>query len=90
MSREAYLRRLKEEDEISSTKFFALLDKIKSTYKPTAKKSGFAVKPEVLSRASRGETFFNLILDALNQNRLSYTEASTMLDLKISKVLNEA
>lgn len=90
VSREVYLRRLKEENEISSTKFFALLDKIKESYKPLTKKSGFAVKPEVLSRASRGETFFNLVLDGLNQNRLSYTQASTMLDLKISKVLNEA
>lgn len=90
VSREVYLRRMKEENKISSTKFFILLDKIKATYKPKAPKAGFAVKPEVLSRASRGETFFNLVLDALNQNRLSYTQASTMLDLKISKVLNEA
>lgn len=90
VSREVYLRRLKEENQISSTKFFVLLDKIKATYKPVSKKEGFAVKPEVLSRASRGETFFNLVLDALNQNRLSYTQASTMLDLKINKVLSEA
>jgi Zn-dependent peptidase ImmA (M78 family)/DNA-binding XRE family transcriptional regulator len=90
VSREVYLRRLKEENEISSIKFYALLEKIKATYKPVVKKSGFAVKPEVLSRASRGETFFNLVLDALNQNRVSYTQASTMLDLKISRILNEA
>ena len=90
VSREVYLRRLKDENQISSIKFFSLLDKIKATYKPTIKKSGFAVKPEVLSRASRGETFFNLVLGSLNQNRLSYTQASTMLDLKISMVLNEA
>ena len=90
VSREVYLRRLKEENEITSIKFFALLDKIKAAYKPKIKKGGFAVKPEILSRASRGETFFNLILEALNQNRLSYTQASTMLDLKISKILNEA
>ncbi|MFI5129847.1 MAG: ImmA/IrrE family metallo-endopeptidase [Chitinophagales bacterium] len=90
ISREVYLRRLKDENQITSIKFFSLLDKIKTTYKPPTKKSGFAVKQEVLSRASRGETFFNLVLDSLNQNRLSYTQASTMLDLKISRVLNEA
>jgi len=90
VSREIYLRRLKEEKEISSIKFFTLLDKIKANYKSETKKGGFAVKPEVLSRASRGETFFNLVVDALNQNQLSYTQASTMLDLKISKILNEA
>ena len=90
VSREVYLRRLKEENHISSTKFFKLLDKLKASYKPEIKKTGFAVKPEVKSRASRGETFFNLVLDGLNQNRLSYTQASTMLDLRISNVLNEA
>src|SRR5260221_1871643 len=56
VSREVYLRRLKEENEINSIKFFSLLDKIKATYKVQIKKAGFAVKPEVLSRASRGET----------------------------------
>jgi Zn-dependent peptidase ImmA (M78 family) len=90
ISREVYLRRLKDENKISSLKFFALLDKIKATYKTETKKAGFPVKPEVISRASRGETFFNLVIDALNQNKLSYTQASTMLDLKISKILNEA
>lgn len=90
VSREVYLRRLKEANHISPTKFFALLDKIKASYKPDSKKNGFPVKPELKSRASRGETFFNLVLDGLNQNRLSYTQASTLLDLRISKVLNEA
>jgi Zn-dependent peptidase ImmA (M78 family) len=91
VSREVYLRRLKDENKISPLKFFALLDKIKATYKmPQNKKDGFAVKPEVLSRSSRGETFFNIVIQGLNQNRLSYTQASTMLDLKISKILNEA
>jgi Zn-dependent peptidase ImmA (M78 family) len=90
VSRELYLRRLKDENHISSIKFFSWLDKIQATYKPIMKKNGFAVKPEVLSRSSRGEIFFNLIIDSLNQNRLSYTQAATMLDLKISRVLNEA
>ena len=90
VSREVYLRRLKEENKITSPKFFALLEKLKTTYKTPDKKSAFAVKPEILSRASRGETFFNIVLTALNQSQLSYTQASTMLDLKIDKILNEA
>ena len=90
VSREVYLRRLKEENHISSAKFFVLLGKLKASYKPDSKKTGFAVKPEVKSRTSRGETFFNLVFDALNQNRLSYTQVSTMHDIRISKVLNEA
>jgi Zn-dependent peptidase ImmA (M78 family) len=89
VSREVYLRQLKEKKKLNPTKFFVLLNEIKSTYKPLAKSSGF-VLPEVKSRASRGETFFNLVLDSLNQNRLSYTQASTLLDLRIGKVLNEA
>lgn len=89
VSREVYLRQLKEKNKINPTKFFVLLNEIKSTYKQPAKSSGFAL-PEVKSRASRGETFFNLVLDSLNQNRLSYTQASALLDLRINKVLNEA
>ena len=89
VSREVYLSQLKEKKKINLTKFFVLLNEIKSTYTPSAKSSGFA-QPEVKSRASRGETFFNLVLDSLNQNRLSYTQASTLLDLRIGKVLNEA
>lgn len=89
VSREVYLRQLKEKNKISPTKFFVFLDEIKSTYKQTIKSSGFAL-PEVKSRASRGETFFNLVLDSLNQNRISYTQASALLDLRINKVLNEA
>ena len=83
------LRQLKEKNKINPTKFFVLLNEIKSTYKHSDKSSGFAL-PEVRSRASRGETFFNLVLDSLNQNRLSYTQASTLLGLRISNVLNEA
>ncbi len=89
VSREVYLRQLKEQNKIHPTKFFSLLNEIKSTYKPSKKSSGFAL-PEVKSRATRGETFFNLILDSLNQNRISYTQASSLLDLRITKVLNEA
>jgi Zn-dependent peptidase ImmA (M78 family)/transcriptional regulator with XRE-family HTH domain len=89
VSREVYLRQLKEKGKINPVKFFVLLDEIKSTYKPIAKSKGFAL-PEVKSRASRGETFFNLVLDSLNQNRISYTQASALLDLRINKVLNEA
>ncbi len=89
ISPEAYLRRLKDESEISSPKFFALLDQIKAAY-PTLPPRKVIIKPEVKSRASRGETFYTLVLDALNQNRISYTQASGMLDLNISRVMREA
>jgi Zn-dependent peptidase ImmA (M78 family) len=89
VSREVYLRQLKEKNKINPAKFFVLLNEIKSTYKPPTK-SNFGPPREVISRASRGETFFNLVLDSLNQNRISYTQASALLDLRINKILNEA
>ena len=88
VSREVYLRRLKEEKKISDMKFFSLLDQIKATYKTGKKKGGF-VLPEVRSKASRGETFFNMILEATYNNRISYTKASNALDLNVTRLLNE-
>lgn len=89
ISPEVYLRRLKEENNISAVKFFDLLGRIKASYHPSVPKE-VKIRREVLSRASRGETFYTLVLDALNQNRISYTQASGMLDLNISRVLSEA
>lgn len=87
ISREVYLRRMKEENKISEMMFFSLLAEIKATYKPRTKK-GF-VKPEVKSKASRGATFFTMILDAVYSNQISYTKASNALDLNISTLLRE-
>jgi Zn-dependent peptidase ImmA (M78 family)/DNA-binding XRE family transcriptional regulator len=89
ISREVYLRRMKEEGKISDMKFYKFLDQIKATYKTEKKKSGGFVKPEVKSKASRGETFFNLILDAMYRNQISYTEASNALNLNIPALLRE-
>jgi len=88
ISREAYLRRLKEEKKISDMAFYNLLDKIKSSYKKEKKKSGF-VKPIVKSKATRGETFFNMVVEALYNNQISYTKASSTLDLSVSSLLHE-
>ena len=51
ISREVYLRRLKEESLLPDVKFYALLDKIKETYKKKEKSKGF-VLPEVKDRKS--------------------------------------
>lgn len=88
ISREVYLRRLREEKMISDKRFFEILEQIKATYKTTYKKRGF-VKPEMRSRATRGETFFNMILDALYNNQISYKKASNVLNLNLSALLNE-
>jgi Zn-dependent peptidase ImmA (M78 family) len=89
ISREVYLRRLKDENKISDLTFFRLLEQIKESYKKTEKKKGIIIKPEVKSRASRGETFYNMILEAMNNNRISYTQASSALNLNISRLLHE-
>jgi Zn-dependent peptidase ImmA (M78 family) len=88
VSREAYLRKLKEENLISDIKFFSILDEIRSTYKKRKSKDGF-VLPEVRSKASRGETFFNMVLEAVTNNQINYSEASNALDLRINRLLNE-
>lgn len=89
VSREVYLRRMKDEGLITDTKFFTLLEQIKGTYKKKTDKSSGFVMPEVKSRASRGETLFNMVLDAVNNNRISYTEASDVLDLRINRLVHE-
>ncbi len=88
ISREVYLRRLKEENLISDVKFYILLDKIKSTYKTKTKSKRF-VLPEVKSRASRGETFYNIVFDALDANRINYTNAAHALGLRVNSLINE-
>lgn len=90
ISREVYLRRLKDENKISDLKFFHLLEQIKKSYKKTKKKDNkIIIKPEVKSRASRGETFYTMVLEAMNNNRISYTQASSALNLNVSRLLNE-
>ena len=89
VSREVYLRRMKDEGLISDVKFFTLLDQIKATYKKSSDKRFVPVMPEVKSKASRGETFFNMVLDAVNNNQISYTEASDVLDLRVNRLVNE-
>ncbi|MFH1295993.1 MAG: XRE family transcriptional regulator [Bacteroidota bacterium] len=87
ISREAYLRRMKEEQKISSFKFFKILEQIKATYSPPKKTKGF-VKPEVKSRACRGETLYSMVLEAMYNNRISYTQAASILNLNLNRLLN--
>lgn len=88
ISREVYLRRLKDKNKISDMKFFSLLDQIKATYREK-KKGGVAISQKEKSRIKRGETFFNLIVEAMYKNQLSYSKASNALGLNISTLINE-
>ena len=88
VSREVYLRRLKEQGKITDMRFFDLLAKLKATYHPPKKKGGY-VAPEVKSRASRGNTFYDLVLEAVHNEQLSYSRASSALDLSVPRILRE-
>jgi len=88
VSREVYLRRLKEEGFLPDVKFYTLLDEIKATYKKKGKSKGF-VLPEIKSRASRGETFYNIVFEALGTNRINYTDAAHALGLRVNRLINE-
>lgn len=88
VSREVYLRRLKELGKITDMRFFNLLEQIKATYHPKTKKRGY-VAPEVKSRASRGNTFYDLVLEAVHNEQLSYSRAASALDLSVPRILRE-
>lgn len=88
VSREVYLRRLKEEGKISDMNFFSLLDQIKVTYKEK-KKGGVAISQKEKSKIKRGETFFNLIVEAMYKNQLSYSKAANALGLNVSTLMSE-
>ncbi len=88
VSRETYLRRLKDAKKISDIKFFQLLNLIKASYKGK-KKGGKAIPAKDKSKIKRGETFFNLVTEAMYKNQISYTKASDALGLNINTLLNE-
>lgn len=87
ISREVYLRRLYTEGYINDQKYFDILAEIKDTYKNIIKPKGF-VPPEVKSKATRGETFYNIIFDAISTNKINYTDAANALDLRVNRLLN--
>jgi Zn-dependent peptidase ImmA (M78 family) len=89
ISREVYLRRLKEQNMISDLMFFTLLRKVKDSYSNIKKTGGGTVPPEKISRTSRGDTFYGMVLEAVDSNNISYTEASSTLGLSVKRILNE-
>jgi Zn-dependent peptidase ImmA (M78 family) len=89
VSREVYLRRMKDLKHINDLSFFSLLEDIKSTYKEKKKQVKVIIKPEVKSRAQRGNTFYNLVFDALDKKKINYSDASSALGLRINRLVNE-
>lgn len=88
ISREVYLRRSFERRLIGKSDFFRLLKEIKESpipkKKPNSKK--MRIKPTVLSKSTRGEKFYNLILDAVYRDKIDYLSASEALGMGYSYI----
>lgn len=91
ISREVYLRRMYEEQLVEPVRFFSLLDDIKKSYRnvKTNEKKSFGIPKPVISKAQRGETFYNMVLEGVNNNRITYSAASELLGLKMNALLSE-
>lgn len=87
ISSEVYLRRLYSLDYISQTEFFSLLDQIRKSVLPSS--PHYSKSPVNRSMNSRGMALFNSTVDAMNQRRISYTQASDVLGLKINHIVGD-
>lgn len=82
VSREVYLRRNFEREFIKEKDFFWFLKYLKEQKLPPQKeKKNGAPAPPVLSKSARGDKFYNLILDAVYNNKIDYTTASDVLGM---------
>lgn len=78
VSKDVYLRRNFHLNLISKNTFFNLLEEIK---KQPHRERGGIVRPTVKSKSLRGEMFYNLIIDAVYNNRIDFNTASDALGL---------
>ena len=86
---EVYLRRNYEQGFIGRREFFNNLNEIRANIPPKKKPEGFPIKPQIKSKSARGEMFYNLVLEAVYNNKIEYTTASDVLDLGVNYILNE-
>jgi Zn-dependent peptidase ImmA (M78 family) len=89
VSSEVYLRRNFEQGFIDRNVFFKHLNEIRANIPPKKKPEGFAIKPQIKSKSARGEMFYNLVLEAVYNNKIEYTTASDVLDMGVNYILNE-
>lgn len=91
VSGETYLRRLFEEEMISSERFFGLLEGVKEKSfeyhkKKKNKKMDGGPSSIILSKSTRGKRFFEIVIDAASNNKISYSLASDLLGVKVGKL----
>ncbi|GEM_PF-668304 len=87
VSREVYLRRNLERDFISRSEFFKILGELRELPIPPKKTDKeIRILPPVASKSTRGEKFYNLILNAVYNNEIDYFSASDALGLGFSYI----
>jgi len=89
VSGEVYLRRLFDESKISKNTFFNLLDEVRArsnSFKKTQQENSGPRSRTILSKSARGNKFFDLVVNAAVTNRISYSAASDLLELKVGNI----
>lgn len=86
VSREVYLRRNLERQLISRDDFFTLLSEIREIPIPPRRKPKGYPTPPNSSKSTRGKKFFDLVLNAVCENKIDYLSASDALGLGYSYI----
>lgn len=86
VSMEVILRRNLELSHISKDRFFELLAEIRKLPKPKKSSGGPASVFEKV-QASRGQMFYNLVIQAVQTNKLDFNTASDALGLKLNYLM---
>jgi Zn-dependent peptidase ImmA (M78 family) len=85
VSREVILRRNLERSFISRELFFELLAEVRKL--PKLKKVGGAASTIEKAQTSRGQLFYNIVLQAVKGNKLDYNTASDALGVKLNYLM---
>jgi Zn-dependent peptidase ImmA (M78 family) len=85
VSREVILRRNLERGYISRPDFFSLLAEVRRL--PIPKGGGGPATPVEKAQASRGQMSFNIVVQAVQNNRLDFNTASDALGLKLNYLM---
>jgi Zn-dependent peptidase ImmA (M78 family) len=85
VSREVILRRNLERSYISRKEFFELLAEVRRLPKP--KKGGGPTSVLEKAKSSRGQLFFNLVVQGIQANKLDFNTASDALGLKLNYLM---
>lgn len=87
VSGEVYLRRLFDERLISKDIFFELLDNVRAISRSFSRKKREGSPSMVIqSKSTRGNKFFEMVINSTATNQISFSAASDLLGLKIGSI----